>query len=339
MFKQTRNFLISILILFLLAYFLISYQLPYYIYNPGSAEPLDEIVHVENGFESEGDMHLVTVSGIQATPLQFIIAKFQTFSEIVPLENVRPKGMTNKEYRRYQSRLMDTSQHSSVVVAYEAANKTVQFQNNGIIVIHVVENMPSEGILEMGDIIRQVDDVTIEEAQNLIDYINERDVGDIVEVHFERDGKSLTKEITLEAFPDDVNKKGIGIQLLNDTEVIVDPPVTFTSKGIGGPSAGLMFALEMYDQLTEEDLTSGYLIAGTGEIDFEGNVHRIGGVDKKVVAAHNRGVKIFFAPNEEGSENSNYVEAKRAAEKINTDMQIVPVDTFEEALEFLQSME
>ena len=63
-----------------------------------------------------------------------------------------------------------------------------------------------------------------------------------------------------------------------------------------------MFSLEIYDQLTEEDLTRGYHIAGTGEIDYEGNVHRIGGIDKKIVAADKEGIDIFFAPNENGKE-------------------------------------
>lgn len=199
--------------------------------------------------------------------------------------------------------------------------------------------MPSEGILEIGDMIKQVDDTSIKEAQNLIDYINDKAVEDVITVHVVRDDKTLTKEIKLQAFPEDPERKGIGIQLMNDTEVLVEPSVEFTSKGIGGPSAGLMFALEMYDQLIEEDLTKGNLIAGTGEIDFEGNVHRIGGADKKVVAAHKRGAKVFFAPYEEGRKGSNYEEAKAAAEKIKTDMEIVPVDTFAEALDYLESME
>src|SRR5699024_11578609 len=78
------------------------------------------------------------------------------------------------------------------------------------------------------------------------------------------------------------------------------PPVNIKSGDIGGPSAGLMFSLEIYNQLTEKDITKGYNIAGTGAIDSDGNVERIGSIDKKVVAADEEGVEIFFAPNEQG---------------------------------------
>ena len=90
--KQIRRFLLSAILLLAIAYFLIGYPLPYYIYTPGSAEPLDDIVHVEGGHISEGDMHLVTVSGMQATALQLILAKIQPFSEIVPLNRLFQKA-------------------------------------------------------------------------------------------------------------------------------------------------------------------------------------------------------------------------------------------------------
>src|SRR5690625_7652658 len=70
----------------------------------------------------------------------------------------------------------------------------------------------------------------------------------------------------------------MGVSLVTDRSVTVDPKVNFSSGNIGGPSAGLMFSLEIYDQLTENDLTSGYAIAGTGEVDYNGNVIRIGGI-------------------------------------------------------------
>jgi PDZ domain-containing protein len=91
--------------------------------------------------------------------------------------------------------------------------------------------------------------------------------------------------------------------------------------------------------LTDEDITKGYSIAGTGEVDYEGNVYRVGGVDKKVVASDNQGIDIFFAPNENGNEESNYDIALEKAEEIGTDMEIVPIDNVEEAITHLQSLE
>jgi len=101
----------------------------------------------------------------------------------------------------------------------------------------------------------------------------------------------------------------------------------------------LMMSLEIYNQLVDEDITKGYKIAGTGTIDPSGKVGRIGGIEQKIVAAHKSGADIFFAPNENGEKNSNYQMALKTAEDIKTKMVIVPVDTFEDALKYLDSLE
>src|SRR5699024_6454257 len=254
-----------------------TFQLPYYIYKPGGADPLDQIVEVEGGSESEGDMYLVTVSGGQATPIQYLWAKFLSFHEIQPLEEVRPKGMSNEEYRHAQLKMMENSQESSTVVAYEAANKEITIEYNGVYVISVREGMPAEGKLEMGDHILGIDGQTINEADDLIDYIEQKQAGDQVSLDVIRDDESLTIDLALESFQDIENKVGMGIELVTNRSVSVSPELHFSSGNIGGPSAGLMFALEIYDQLIDEDLTKGYQIIGTGALDYNGNVLRIGG--------------------------------------------------------------
>lgn len=337
--RISKRKLFITLIFTLFIFFMVTYDLPYYIYKPGQADQLDDIVQVEDGFKAEGDLHLVTVSGGQATPIQYILAKLLPFHEIVPIEEARPEGITDKEYMHYQLMLMDNSQSSSMVVAYKAANQEVKIENKGIYVMNVVENMPAEGIIEMGDRILNIDGVDIKEANELVDYVQGKKAGEIIEVLIERDNNKWKEKIKVASFPDDEAKVGIGIQLVTDQKVVVHPDVAFDSGNIGGPSAGLMFALELYNQLTEEDITKGYHIAGTGEIDFDGNVHRIGGIDKKVVAAHREGIEVFFAPNENNKEDSNYIVAKETAEKINTSMKVVPVDTFQDALDYLEGLE
>lgn len=335
---KTRS-LFGIFVIFLVVFLFVTYELPYYVYKPGRADILDHIVEVEHGNVSEGDFHLVTVSGGQATPIQYVFAKFLSYHEIVPIEDARPEGITDKEYMHYQLMLMENSQDSSKVVAYEAANKEVTIEYDGVYVMSVVKNMPAEDLLEMGDKIIAVDGVDIETAEQLINLVQDKNVGETVEVKIERDEQELNKTIGIASFPNDDEKVGIGIQLVTNQEVSVDPHVEIKSGNIGGPSAGLMFALEMYNQLMNDDLTKGYKIAGTGEIDYDGNVLRIGGVDKKVVAAHRHGIDIFFVPNENGNENSNYEIAKQTAEQINTPMEVVPIDSFAEAVNYLEQLD
>ncbi|WP_226578442.1 SepM family pheromone-processing serine protease [Halobacillus litoralis] len=337
--KTNRSLIITGIITVLIVAFLGAYRLPYYIYKPGTADALDDIVEVAGGYSSEGDMHLVTVRGGQATPLQWILAQFRPYQEIYPLEDIRPEGVTEEEYFHAQLQMMESSQEASKVVAYQAADKEIQINYEGVFVMNVIEGMPAEEVLETGDQITKVDGKDIQETKDLIDYVSSMEEGSTVQLTIVRGEETLERDIELAAFPDAPDKVGVGISLVTDRTVDVSPSVKVKSGEIGGPSAGLMFSLEIYDQLTEEDITRGFEVAGTGEINYEGEVGRIGGIDKKVVAASDHGAEVFFAPNEEGREGSNYQVAKKTAEEIDTNMKVVPVDTFQDALDYLIELE
>ncbi|ARI77588.1 SepM family pheromone-processing serine protease [Halobacillus mangrovi] len=337
--RSNKRVIITGIITLLIVAFLGAYRLPFYIYKPGNADALDPIVEVTDGFSSEGDMHLVTVRGGQATPLQWLIAKVRPFHQVYPLEDIRPEGVTEEEYYHAQLRMMESSQEAAKVVAYKAADREIDINYEGVFVMGVIKGMPAEDQLKSGDEITQVNGEKIQEAADLIDYVSDMKKGEKVTLTIKREKETLQKEIELAPFPDNKKKVGVGISLVTDRTVEVNPEVKVKSGEIGGPSAGLMFSLEMYDQLTEKDVTKGYQIAGTGEVNYEGQVGRIGGIDKKVVAASEDGCQIFFAPNEEGREGSNYQVAKQTAEEINTDMKVVPVDTFQDAVDYLNKLE
>ena len=140
-------------------------------------------------------------------------------------------------------------------------------------------------------------------------------------------------------------KNGIGIGLTDHTEVSSDVPVDFNTEGVGGPSAGLMFTLAIYDQLVKEDLRKGRKIAGTGTIEQNGHVGDIGGAGLKVVSAAKKGMDIFFVPNNPIDKNAkkgktkvqtNYQEAKAAAKRLGTKMKIVPVQNVQQAIDYLK---
>src|SRR5690625_1416725 len=146
-----KRHLVYFLLAFIIAAFLSTYHLPYYIYTPGSADPLTSIVEVEGGYDSEGEMHLVTVSGGQATPLSYLLAKMFAYHDIYPIEQVRPEGVSEEEYLQAQLQMMESSQEASVVVAYEAAGKEVTLDYQGVYVVAVDEDMPAAGKLQMAD--------------------------------------------------------------------------------------------------------------------------------------------------------------------------------------------
>jgi Lon-like protease len=196
--------------------------------------------------------------------------------------------------------------------------------------------MPADGKLRSGDRITKVDGQEFPSSENFIEYVGKKEAGDKVELTINREDKTKTVKVSVEPFKDDPKKIGLGISLVDDKEISVNPKVTVKTDEIGGPSAGLMFSLEIYDQLMEEDYTKGYKIAGTGTIDSKGSVGPIGGIDQKVVAADKAGAEIFFAPNEKGGKGSNYKLAVKTARAIDSKMKIVPVDVIDDAINYLQ---
>ncbi|SEP55051.1 SepM family pheromone-processing serine protease [Piscibacillus halophilus] len=335
--NKKQLLLYSIIIVAVL--FLSSYKLDYYIYQPGGIYALDEVVEVDQRFDSEGELHLVTVRGGQATPIYYLWAKIRPHYQIYDLEQVRPEGISQEEYMNTQLHFMESSQEAATVVAYEAADKDITIDYQGVYIMAVVDGMPAEGHLMPGDQIIEMNGQSVTSSQEVMDLTSSYTKGDEIELTVIREDQEQNVSFELDTFPDEPDRVGMGVSLVTDREVEVNPDVHFNSGSIGGPSAGLMMSLEIYDQLTSEDITKGYQVAGTGEIDYDGKVYRIGGIDKKVVAADRDGAEVFFAPNEGGIEGSNYEIAKQTAEEIGTDMEIVPVDTFQDALDYLNNLE
>lgn len=335
--KHIKRLIFLLILLFFAGSYL--YTLPYYVTKPGMAKELDSVVEVENGYAEKGDFMLTTVRMGRANIYSYLIARISDYQEVYPLKAVRSEGETDEEYNARQLQLMDNSKISAIEVAYKKAGLPVKYKYKGVYVMNVIEGMPADGKLHTGDRIFKVDDFEFNSSDEFIKYVSNKKKGDKITISFER-GKKIKKAVlNVQPFKDQKEKVGIGISLVDDKEVVVDPSVKINTDEIGGPSAGLMFTLEIYNQLTKEDLTKGYKIAGTGTISSDGTVGEIGGIDQKVVAADKAGAQIFFAPNEGGKKGSNYEIAEKTAKDIHTSMKIVPVDTFDDALAYLEKLD
>lgn len=330
-----RSFLLVTVVL-VISYF---YQLPYYVSKPGMAKELEEVIQVENGYKESGSFMLTTVRMGRANIYSYFIGQFGKYNEIISVEKLQREDETEEEYMIRQLHYMEESKLAAIKVAYSKAGLPVDYKYKGVYVLQVFEHMPAEKKLKPGDRIFQVDNYKFDTQQQFLDYVGNKQEGEHITVTFERGKKTMSEQLSIARFKSDENKVGIGIALVEDLEVITNPNVTINTKDIGGPSAGLMFTLAIYNQLIEEDLTKGYQIAGTGTIDEDGIVGSIGGIDQKVVAAHKAGADIFFAPYENGKDGSNFDIAVQTAQDIKTKMEIVPVDTFEEAVQYLERLE
>ncbi|MGG0645257.1 SepM family pheromone-processing serine protease [Sporosarcina gallistercoris] len=331
----------------LIAVFMI-YPLDSYVSQPGGAYELSPLVNVEGGDrDDEGTLSLMTISVGKATPATYLWSKVSDKMKLLPANKVRRHGESDQEYNVRQLRLMSDSQFNAITVAFEKSGKPVDIDFAGIYIQHVIEGSASDGKLKAGDRVVGVDGKRLIEPDQFATYITDQRKGDTIEVEGERDKKKFTTEITLKEIPEAEGKVGLGIQFLEDRSLKTIPKVVFNTSEIGGPSAGLMFTLEIMNQLNPKDITKGYTIAGTGEMMAGGTVGRIGGIDFKVMAADHDGMEIFFAPDDELPEEvkaanpgitSNYEEAVKTAEKIGTKMKIVPVKTVDDALSYLDTL-
>ncbi|MFJ5713424.1 SepM family pheromone-processing serine protease [Neobacillus sp. NPDC093127] len=315
-----------------------NYSLPYYVSKPGMAKELGPIITVENGYKDEGSFMLTTVRMGRANIYSYLEAKMQKYEEIYPLDLVLNKKETEEEYNVRQLHLMAASKLNAIEVAYRKAGVPVDYNYKGIYVMQVISDMPAAGKLQAGDRIFKVDGHQLPSSEEFINYVGKKQAGDKIELTFTRNKATKNVTLSLQPFKEDPKRVGIGISLVDDKEIVVDPKVTVKTDTIGGPSAGLMFTLEIYNQLTKDDLTKGYQIAGTGTIDVDGTVGPIGGIEQKIVAADKAGAEFFLAPNEKGVKNSNYQAAVKTARDIKTKMKIVPIDSFDEAVHYLEKL-
>ncbi|MCU9612217.1 PDZ domain-containing protein [Caldibacillus lycopersici] len=333
-----KRTIIALVLVVIVVLFLNLYTLPYYVSRPGMAEEIDTVIDVEDGYDAEGKLMLTTVWMGQANIISYLMTKFNKYYELYPLEDVRYEDETDEEYNVRQLYYMEDSQESALQVAFEKAGKEVHVDYKGIYVLSVLENAPATDILVPGDRITKIDNHAFHSSAEFTEYIQGKKAGDTISVTFTRNDETIEKNITIDEI-EEIGKPGIGIGLVDDKEVKTDPSVEINTEKIGGPSAGLMFSLEIYNQLNEEDITKGYAIAGTGTISVDGVVGPIGGIEQKIVAADKAGAEIFFAPNENGAKTSNYQNAVKTAKDIGTDMIIVPVDTFDDAINYLNELE
>ncbi|WP_407919213.1 SepM family pheromone-processing serine protease [Domibacillus indicus] len=336
--KQTV-LLYAVLFIIIAAAFI---PLPYYVTKPGGAHELDPIVHVEGGDQNDtSTLMLTTIRMGPANVYSYAWAYMRDYEEILPKEEVRYPHESNDEYNVRQFHLMDTSQQNAITVAFDEAGKSYEWKYNGIYVLGVFPGMPAEGIVEAGDRITTIDGQKIKSSKEMTNYVQSKKPGETVTIAFIRNKEKMKKTIQLDAFAEAGGKSGLGISLADDRTLRTDPAVKLEAEDIGGPSAGLMFTLEIYDRLVEEDIAAGLKVAGTGTISSDGTVGRIGGISQKVVAADRAGAEFFFAPNdqlpaESGGLKTNYEEAVQAAADIGTDMKVVPVKTFSDAVDYLK---
>lgn len=338
---------IKYILLFLLAIIItasIVLPIPYYIERPGVPTHLNELVTV-NGKRDEaaGSYSLTSVAIFQATVFQTLKAQFEPFSDVLSEKELFGDA-TGEEYSQMQQYFMESSQNSAIEQALTLANKPFEFEFKGVYVMNVDPASNFFNQISVGDTVIKVDGKTFKSSPEFMAYVQGKEVGDTVSITFLHNEEEKEATGALMELPSN-KKAGIGITLIDHTAIASDEKIEFHVENIGGPSAGMMFTLQIYDQLTGNNLRQGRDIAGTGTMNLDGTIGRIGGIDKKIAGSVAADVDIFFAPDDEITPEmekdfpgiiSNYEEAKLVLEELDTEMTLVPVKTVKDAIDYLE---
>lgn len=333
------------------AYVLFVYQTPYVVFKPGTAEATNPMIEVKGADAEQGKLMLLTVRMSYTNWASYLMARMDKYAEISKKSEVFRQGESEDDYSRRQQYVMSDSQSNAIQAAYKKAKVPYSIDSKGVVVTETADGMPAHEKLKPGDLIVQLDDKKIATQEELFAYFKNKQVGDTVTIHYYRDNKLSQLDLKLaelKAEGTEPKRAGIGIvpaDLYKIKPQNQDDQVKMTVEDIGGPSAGLMFSLEIYNQLMPGDITKGYRIAGTGTIDPDGNVGVIGGIKHKVIAANREKAEIFFAPKDlypQAGETFqpilNYSDAVSRAKEIKTKMKIVPVATMDDALRYLEQL-
>lgn len=317
--------------------------LPYYIESPGGAADVRHVLKVNGQDDKEaGSYNFVYVSVQQATAIKLLVAKFDKHSDIYTEEEMTG-GSSSEDYFRISQFYMETSKNLAKYQALILAGKDVSMEFLGVYVLSLAKDSTFKGILNIADTVTSINGKTFKSSADLIDYVSSLKLGADVTVGYQSMGEDKTADGQIIKL--DNGKNGIGIGLVDHTEVKTEVPIEFDTDNIGGPSAGLMFTLSIYTQLADPTLRGGRDIAGTGTIEQDGSVGDIGGVDKKVISAAKAGATIFFAPNnpvdkevleKNPSALSNYDEAVKTVKEEGLDIKVVPVTNVKEAISYLE---
>lgn len=308
-------------------------RFPMLVMEPGPAPDItDKSEILSSTFESSGSFHLTTVQIKRpegSTLFEAVKAILAADKFLVPRSAVYPPGGSDEQVDRVQSAQMVQSEVSAAAVAFSALG--IEYEPAGALVMELLPGSSASEVLVPGDVITAVDDRPVESIDDLIEEIAMRSVGEPVAVTVQRDGVMVTEKIQTVQSPEEPGRTAMGVQISQYHRAPID--IDFDAADIGGPSAGLMFALSIYDRLEEEDLTGGKTIAGTGTLDSSqdgsASVGGVGAVELKVRGAMNLGADVFLVP------TGSLEEARTVA---GASMTVIGVSTFEEAVAALERL-
>jgi PDZ domain-containing protein len=299
-----------------------------YLIEPDEASPLADRVRVEGEERPPppGDVYYVDVLVRKLTLLEKLLPFTQPEgAEVVPERALRPEGTTEEERQQQSRAQMERSEEIAAAVALSALGYDVVAIPRGALVAGVAPDGPAVGKLQPEDVIVAVDGKPVRTTDQLRARIGTRQPGDDVALTVRRGSKRLEIVVETVESPVDPGRPIVGIQIEQAATIRLPIDVDIDLGDVGGPSAGLAFALEIARKLGRS-VAPGCRIAATGELALDGSVLPVGGVEQKTIGARKTGVDLFLVP---AGENAD--EASGNAGQLP----VAPVETYQQALQRL----
>lgn len=313
------------------------YRPPYVVIGPGEAIEVSDDIRIEGVpvDDLSGRYLITTVLLSRTNALGTLWAALSEDRDVVSVDDLYPPGVEREEYSAIQRRVFVESRNVAAAAAARAAGLPVTLDGSGAAVVQVVEGSPAEGVLQPGDAVVQVEGEPVGTAAGLIEAVRSRPLGTELNLAIERAGRRREVTVRSEELPDVAGRPGIGILVeTRGLEIELPFEITFEERDIGGPSAGLAYALAVADLLTETDLAGGRVVAATGTISLDGEVGPVGGVEQKAVAVSEAGADLFLVP--QGEVGRAAGEGGAAIRNRAGETLVRGVDDLEEALAFLR---
>lgn len=315
---------VSLLVLLTAA---LTVPLPFFLEGPGTPLSLAGNVQVADAEDLNGDFLVTTVNLRRGTVARLVSGLLDDERSIVRSSRVLSPGEDPAAFFERQRAVFRESVDVAAAVALAAAGYDIgpsDLTGSGALVVRVMEGAPAEGVLEPGDVITAVDGTAVRVTDDLRGLISEAEE---LELTVLREGEERNVRVRPGTISTSEGRvRGIGVEVQTaDPRIALPVDVEVDSGEIGGPSAGLMLALAVYDLVSDEDLADGRVIAGTGTLSPRGAVGPVGGIASKVLSAEAMGADVFVVP-------ADQLEAALAARPEGSDLEIISAATFEEAL-------
>jgi Lon-like protease len=301
-----------------------------YLLLPDSSKPLAPLVKLEGEKRHPpGEIMYVDVIVRQASVLEELLPFTRPDgADLVPERAIVPAGSSYQERRRQNLRQMSRSQKIAAAVALRELGYKVTARPEGALIAAVAPDSPADGKIEATEVIVGVDGKPVKTPDDLRRLIAKHKPGEKVKLSVRAGGATRDVEVGTIESPAEKGRPIIGVQVEQSAAISLPLDVDIDLGGVGGPSAGLAFALDIAEEL-RGNVDRGLNVAATGEIELDGTVAPIGGVKQKVIGARRSGADVFLAPAGDNAE-----EARRHA----GDLRVIPVESFRQALHALATL-